>query len=157
MNPKEMAMKPSINTKALTILAVTGLALAVVPLTALAKPCSVATLKGTYADKDTGFISGVGAYAGVALETFDGSGAMTGTGTLSLNGTIISGSFQGTYTVKPDCTGTYTVQSSLGSTFHAYFVIDDNGNELQIVITDTGTVINCVARKQFPVDDDSGQ
>ena len=150
-------MKSRLTAKTLTILAVTAIALAAAPLTALAKPCSVATLKGAYADKDTGFISGVGAFAAVALESFDGNGAMTGTGTLSLNGTIISGSFQGTYIVKPDCTGTYTVQSSLGSTFHAYFVIDDNGNELQIVITDTGTVINCVARKQFPVDDDSGQ
>jgi hypothetical protein len=32
----------------------------------------------------------------------------------------------------------------------AFFVIDHAGNELQIVITDPGTVINCVARKQFP-------
>ena len=38
-------------------------------------------------------------------------------------------------------------------TIHAYFVIDDNGNELQIVITVPGTAITCVARRQFPVDD----
>jgi hypothetical protein len=157
MNPKEMTMKPRITAKTLTSLAVTALALTIAPLTALAKPCSVATLKGTYADRDTGFISGVGAFAGVNLETFDGNGAMTATGTASLNGTIVSGSSYGTYTVNPDCTGTYTVQNPLGLTVHAFFVIDDNGNEFQDVITDAGTVINCVARKQFPVDDDSEQ
>ena len=78
---------------------------------------------------------------------------MAATGYSSLNGTIVPGSASGTYTVNPDCTGTYTVQNSLGLTVHAFFVIDDNGNELQDVITDAGTVINCVARKQFPVSD----
>src|SRR5215469_8579382 len=57
----------------------------------------------------------------------------------------------GTYTVNPDCTGTYEVQvSSGGFTAHAFFVIDEGGNELQIVPTDPGTVVTCIARKQFP-------
>jgi hypothetical protein len=51
--------------------------------------------------------------------------------------------------VNADCTGTYTVTGG-GLTIDAFFVIAQAGNELQIVITDPGTVINCVARKQFP-------
>jgi hypothetical protein len=35
-------------------------------------------------------------------------------------------------------------------TAHAFFVIDDGGNELQIIVTDPGTVINCIARRLFP-------
>jgi hypothetical protein len=61
----------------------------------------------------------------------------------------------GTYQVNPDCTGTYTVTGG-GLTIDAFFVIDQDGNELKIVITDPGNVINCVAVKQFPVDHDYG-
>lgn len=43
----------------------------------------------------------------------------------------------------------YTVSGG-GLTVDAFFVIDQGGNELQIVITDSGNVIGCVARKQFP-------
>jgi hypothetical protein len=58
----------------------------------------------------------------------------------------------GTYQVNPDCTGTYTVSGG-GLTVDAFFVIDQAGNEIKIVITDPGTAINCVARKQFPTTD----
>ena len=60
------------------------------------------------------------------------------------------GQERGTYSVNPDCTGTYTVKDSSGDTFDAFFVISDGGNQLRIVITDPGTVITCIARKQFP-------
>jgi len=56
--------------------------------------------------------------------------------------------------VNPDCTGTYTVRiSPLGITGNAFFVIDDLANEIQIITTDSGVVITCIARRQFPVDD----
>jgi hypothetical protein len=51
--------------------------------------------------------------------------------------------------VNHDCTGTYTVTGG-GITVDAFFVVDEAGKELQIVITDPGTVINCIARKQLP-------
>jgi|SRR5208337_102769 len=150
-----MIMKRSTIAKAFTLAA---LALGVaVAANAGNKGCSLATLKGAFADKDTGFITAppelAGPFAGVNIDTFDGKGALTGTGIVSLNGNIVPGTYTGTYTVDPDCTGTYTVQNSLGLTVHAFFVIDDGGNELQIVITDPGTVITCIARRQFPVGD----
>jgi hypothetical protein len=52
--------------------------------------------------------------------------------------------------VNPDCTGTYRVQDPQGNIYTAFFVIDDGGNELQIVVTNQGTAISCFARKQFP-------
>ena len=147
-------MKFSIAAKAVTIAVVAALVLAVAPLAAAqAKPCSVATLKGTFSDRDTGYVSGLGPFAGVNLYTFDGHGKITGIGTTSLNGLVVSGTVSGTYTVNPDCTGTFTGQDSQGQTHGAYFVIDDGGNELQILVTDPGTVITCVARRQFPVTD----
>ena len=153
MNPKEMIMKRNAIGKALTLAAVTALALALAPIArAEGNPCSKATLKGTYADNDTGSIIGVGPFAGVNWERFDGNGTLTGRGIGSLNGEIVPVTYVGTYTVNPDCTGTYTVNvSPLGLTTHAFFMIADGGNELQIVITDPGTVITCIARRQFPV------
>ena len=146
------------NAKNFTIAALTVLALTITP-TAKAdnKGCSSATLKGTFADRDSGWIfpapnTAPLQFAGVNVDTFDGNGNMTTTGTASVAGTVMPGTAKGTYTVNPDCTGTYTV-SSPGLTVHAFFVIDDSGNELQIVITDPGTVILCVARRQFPVGD----
>jgi hypothetical protein len=121
------------------------------------KGCSNATLKGTFAEKDTGFITNpspatASLFAGVVMETFDGTGKMTATGISSLDGTVSSETETGTYTVNPDCTGTYEVEISPGGfTAHAFFVIDDGGNELQIIVTDPGRVITCIARRQVPV------
>lgn len=149
-------MKRSTIAKAFTIAAVTALALGGAP-TAKAgdKGCSTATLKGTFAHKSTGFITAPPAQAGplahVGAETFDGYGAFTATGIVSQNGNIVPVTETGTYTVNPDCTGTYTAQiSPLGITAHVFFVIDDSGNEFQIVETDAGTVITGVSRRQFP-------
>jgi hypothetical protein len=147
-------MKHSNTAKALTILGVFALALAAGPAAKAANlECSNATLNGTYSDQDTGYIIGVGPFAGVNLDSFDGKGHMTISGISSLNGDVSPGVETGTYTVNPDCTGTYTVEGG-GLTIDAFFVIDQGGNELKIVITDPGNVIDCVARKQFPENHD---
>jgi hypothetical protein len=159
MNADKILTKHTARAKAFTVAAFFALALGAVPLANAGqnKGCSVATLKGTFADRDSGYIMSppafAGPYAGASLEIFDGKGGLTGSGVSSINGNIIPGTFQGTYTVNNDCTGTYTVQNSLGLTIHAYFVIADNGNELYDVITDPGVVITCVARRQFPAGD----
>jgi hypothetical protein len=142
-------MKLLKSTKSLTALAVFALAIATASARADDR-CSNATLKGTWSDQDTGTIVGVGPFAGVNVDSFDGHGKLTISGISSLNGSVSPGVETGTYHVNQDCTGTYTVQDSFGDTFDAYFVIGDGGNEIRIVITDAGTVINCVARRQFP-------
>lgn len=149
-------MKHTNIAKVFTIAAATLFALGMTPTaSANDKGCSNATLKGTFAEKDTGFIANPSAaaslFSGVNLDTFDGKGTITATGMSSLDGTITPQTETGTYTVNPDCTGTYEVLVSPGGfTAHAFFVIADAGNEVQIVVTDPGTVIACSARKQFP-------
>ncbi len=136
--------------KSMTIVAVFTLALTAVPRAKAAdRGCLNATLSGTYSDQDTGTIVGVGPFAGVNVDSFDGRGHVTINGVSSLNGSVSPGEESGAYQVNADCTGTYTVTGG-GVTIDAFFVIDEARNELQIVITDPGTVINCVARKQFP-------
>ena len=128
-----------------------ALALMVPAAQAHAKGCSNATLKGSYADKDTGWFDGVGTFAAVNLDSFDGNGNLTMNGWASLNGTVVPNQGSFTYVVNADCTGTYTNQDG---SIQAFFVIDNNGNELQIVITNNGTAITCVAKKQYPADSD---
>jgi hypothetical protein len=159
MNAKGMITKRSTVAKAFTITAVTALALGVAPTAnAHEKGCSNATLKGTFAHNGTGFITApadqAGPFAHVGTETFDGNGGFTGNGTVSVNGNIVPVTETGTYTVNPDCTGTFTSEvSPVGVTGHVFFVIDDNGNELQLIETDPGIVVAGVLRKQFPVGD----
>ncbi len=144
---KGETMKLSNTAKTTTLIALFVLALTAAPAAKAA--CSNATLRGTYSDQDTGTIVGVGPFTGVNLDIFDGKGHLGISGISSLNGSVSAGTETGTYQVNPDCTGTYTVSGG-GLTVDAFFVINQNGNELQIVITDPGTVISCVARKQFP-------
>jgi hypothetical protein len=160
-------MKRSTIAKTFTIAAVAALALGVAPTAkAQDKACSKATLKGTYTHIATGFFTSPGSmatpFAAVSTITYDGNGAFTETGILSLNGNIVPPQTDpalvqtvtgtGTYTVNPDCTGTYTVQiPPLGLTAHGFFVIDHSGNEFQLIETDPGTVVTGVVRRQFPV------
>jgi len=152
-------MKYSNLAKTFAIGAAAVLAIGATPAAKAAdKGCSVATLYGTFADTDTGYITPPNAapipFAGVNAITFDGNGNMTATGFGSVGGSGGAQTEKGTYTVNPDCTGTYTVTINPGAIpAHAFFVIDSTASELQIIVTDPGTVITCVARRQFPLGD----
>jgi hypothetical protein len=148
-----------------TVVAIATLLLALVTAPeakAADRGCSNASLHGTFADKDTGFVildpsAAPIPFAAVNLVTFDGNGQMTASGFGSFGGNGGVQTEAGTYQVNRDCTGTYTVVINPGTPdampAHAFFVIDDSLEELQIVVTDPGTVITCVARRQFPVGD----
>jgi hypothetical protein len=161
MKAKQMNMKRSTVAKTFAIAAVAALALGLAP-TAKAdnNGCSNTTLKGAFVDNASGFSTSppamAGPLGGVLTETFDGKGAMTGSGVLSLNGNIVAVTSKATYSVNPDCTGTYTAETSpLGITAHYFFVILENGNAFKWICTDPGVVLSGVARKQFPAVGDS--
>jgi hypothetical protein len=159
MNSKETIMKRNTIASTLTLAAITALALGVTP-TAKAddKGCSIASLKGTFAYSSSGFITAPTSVAGpfveVGTQTFDGKGATTATATASQNGNIFQLTATGTYTLNPDCTGTFTLQvAPLGLTVHVYFVLDDNVAEFQAIETDPGLAITRIGRRQFPQGD----
>ena len=120
------------------------------------KECSNATLRGSFGYTSTGTLLRsyvpppyAGPFAEVGRQTFDGKGNTDATGTLSANGNIFNKvTFQGTYTVNPDCTGSMTLTSSLG-TSHADLVIDDDGAELRLIFTESAVVESRVYKKQF--------
>jgi len=142
--------------KSFTLTAVAALTLSFSP-TAKAddKGCSNASLQGTYGYTSIGTITAppdiAGPVAEVGTQTFDGRGNTTATATLSSNGTLFPLTITGTYTVNPDCTGTFTLQvAPFGITVDVLFVIDDGWNEFRAIETDAGFVITRVGRKLYP-------
>ena len=145
-------MKRSTTAKNFAIAAVTALALGVAPAAkADNKGCSNAMLKGTFVHTGTGFETAppiAGPLVGVGTDTFDGNGGVVSTAMLSLNGTIVPVSAQGTYKVNPDCTGTYTIP---GTTL--FIVIDGSGDEIHGICIDPGVILSHTFRRQFPARD----
>src|SRR5437763_331666 len=138
-----------------SITAVTALALGIAPTaSANDKGCSNASLRGTFAFTSTGFIAAppvvAGPFVEVGTQNFDGKGTTTASATASQNGNILQLTVTGTYTVNPDCTGTFIVTvAPIGLTLHVFFVIDKNGSELQAIEAEPGLVITRIYRRQF--------
>ena len=144
-------MKRSTIGKTFAIAAAAALALGIAPAAkADNNGCTNATLRGTFVHTASGFEmappSIAGPLVGVGTDTFDGNGGVTTTAMLSLNGNIVPLTATGTYKVNPDCTGTYKLP---GTTL--FFVIGDNGNEIQAICIDPGVILSHTLRKQFPV------
>jgi hypothetical protein len=148
-------MKRSNIVRTFTTAAIATLVFAIAPAAnATDKGCSNASIEGTYSFEATGsaieppnvFLVDV-----LFQQTFDGKGGLTATGVQSHNGNILQVTQTGTYTVNPDCTGTYTAQlSPVGITVNFFFVIADRGDELKAISTDAGTVLAGTARKLYP-------
>ena len=152
-------MKRSTVAKTFTMAAVIALALGT-SATAKAddKGCSSATLRGTFAYTSTGTITSPPSIAGpvaeVGTQTFDGKGNTTATAWLAAVGQL---SITGTYTVNPDCTGTFTLQVTFPPStgvgvvpVDVFFVIDNGGDGFQAIETDPGLVITRIGRRLFP-------
>jgi hypothetical protein len=70
-------------------------------------------------------------FAALNLVNGDGNGNITGEGTIVYNGTVIPSSFTATYSINPDCSGSFS--SSSGTTEN--IVISRDGGEVQIIVT----------------------
>ncbi|MBZ5536861.1 MAG: hypothetical protein LAO31_12985 [Acidobacteriia bacterium] len=105
--------------------------------------CSNAGVAGTWGTTLTGtqFLpTGPVPFASVNRNTFDHAGNFSGTQTRSTNGNVSRVTFQGTYTVNPDCTGKKTAKAfdpsgNLLNTVEADFVLVNNGKELLEIFT----------------------
>jgi hypothetical protein len=79
---------------------------------------------------------------------FNGDGRMYGKSTADYGGTIFPVTFTGTYLVKPNCTGSMTVDAGANGLIHRDLVVVDNGSEVDFVSTDAGVVIAGSMKKQ---------
>jgi hypothetical protein len=122
------------------------------------KDCSNASLQGSFGFTSTGTLLALppafaGAFAEIGRQTFDGEGNTDGTATATANGNLNHLTFEGTYEVNPDCTGSMTLHvSPLNATVPLDLVIDDEGAELRAIITGNvpGNTETRIYRKQFP-------
>jgi hypothetical protein len=110
--------------------------------------CSLSTLKGTYSvqgqgtviSKLPGFPAPPFPFAEVAVDFFDGAGNVSGKATVNTNGTVVQATVGGTYTLESDCTGTLSLETSVGLPVNESFVVVRNGG-LRLVDTDPYVVV----------------
>ena len=155
MNAKEMIMTRNTIAKSFTIAAVTALALSVAPTAnAEDKGCSNASVIGTFAVTTTGYSvhapDPVGpAFAQVSMLTFGAAGVIANVGMSNSNGTVGQANNTGTFTVNPDCTGTFTLSGAKGPATW-FFVISDNWNEIRAICVDPFAVLTKIGRRIYP-------
>ena len=104
--------------------------------------CSSADLEGEWGTTMTGTImtpAGAVTFGAANKAAYDSEGNYSGTQIRSINGTTSTVTFQGIYTVNPDCTGTKTTKSygpkGLLNTADQDFVLVDNANEILEIFT----------------------
>jgi hypothetical protein len=121
-------------------------------------PCSLATLKGTYALFGQGTITGAIPgfppppllFAHTGILTFDGKGHFSGENKEDFDSVIVPETYTGTYTVNLDCTATATINTSLGLVIYEAGTITGEGDfkEVHNIITNTGWVVADTVKKQ---------
>ncbi len=112
--------------------------------------CSQASLNGPYGLEGQGTVlsgpplglSAPAPFGEVIIATFDGAGSFSGSAAVNVGGVVLNPvTFTGTYTVKSDCTGTATVNLSLGFPLHNAIVVLGGGQRLVATDTDTFEVV----------------
>jgi hypothetical protein len=106
----------------------------------MAAACSDAVLTGTYGLLVTGYDSSGLYQHGVAQIKSNGKGTLTGTETVSDDGTIFNKvAVTGTYTIGANCTGSGTIiNPKNGNQTHYNFVVDPIANQVEAAGTDSG-------------------
>jgi hypothetical protein len=111
-----------------------------------ATKCTLATLKGRYLFAGSGTalppafgVTEPSLTTSAGYHIFRGDGTGTDTVTFSINGNVVLENFVSpvSYTVNPDCTGTFSVSSR--PSFDLF--ISPNGEELVMIATDPGHVL----------------
>jgi hypothetical protein len=106
-------------------------------------------MQGMYVAAPTGFgIVGNDRvpFAIAVVQTFDGKGHIQGVFSANANGKVVAHQvrFTGTYTVKPDCTGTQTLMPAPGNAEHFDTFTTPDGSLITSVQTDPGVVSSTV-------------
>ena|SRR5882724_5263069 len=114
--------------------------------------CTNASLNGAYGYSQSGFFysqNGLGLFGATGRFAADGNGALTGADTLSVDGSVVRGrKYTGTYSIASDCSGSIVLQTSAGTT-NFDVVLNNNGQEVNLVETDANTIITGTAHQQI--------
>ena len=109
--------------------------------------CTDRLIKGVYGFTLEGTKLGgpgpVGPQVGVAMTQFDGHGNLTQIDTVTISGIVVAdfthAPATGTYTVNPDCTGTFNLDFTDGRPpVSVNFVVVESGSEIDAVVVSAG-------------------
>jgi hypothetical protein len=113
-----------------------------------AATCSNASVKGVYGVLSTGLNGSLQPASSVDQITADGAGNITGSSTKSIDGTIVTFTFTGVYTINKNCTGTATYTNQDGSTKHDNIFLNNGNKGAFLIQTDSSHVESSVAVAQ---------
>jgi hypothetical protein len=123
--------------------------------------CTDLTIKGSYAFTIHGTVFLPGGPTllidGLARTTFDGNGNITQLDAVAANGNVPPGwrTSTGTYTVNPDCTGTFTVSNGDQPPIHAQMIVAQSGKTIHAMVIDPGFATTSDAERVLaPRDED---
>jgi hypothetical protein len=125
--------------------------------------CNAGLIAGSYGFTLTGNkLAGngpIGPQVGVAMTHFDGDGSLTQIDTVTIAGKVVADfthtPANGTYSVNPDCTGTFTLDFTDGRPpVVANFVVVKNGMEIDAVVISAGgqqgvIAVSSIGKRRF--------
>jgi hypothetical protein len=119
---------------------------------AMAADCTLASAAGSWTYSFNGSVFNAQANTFVPLATmgkieFDGHGKVTGSETDASPAGIQQVTYTGTYTEKPDCSGTITLTTSSSQTLTVSFEDANDGNEAYLIITSPGFVMTGTTKR----------
>lgn len=104
--------------------------------------CGLGTASRTFAPNLFGIDVSTGPVGYVGQLVLASNGDVTGSLTLSLDGTVTEANVTGTYTEGSNCIGTAAITPAGSSTLNFDFVVVDSGKELLLVESDSDTVVS---------------
>jgi hypothetical protein len=112
--------------------------------------CSNSSANGVYGYTVRGFGGPSTPVATVGLFTADGAGNITsGKTTASINGTVTTATFTGSYSIAADCTGTVTTTDSNSNTNHYFVVLSGTKlGAIDLIGADPGATVSGSAHSQ---------
>lgn len=147
-------LKRTIAVSALVIVTVLVGRFTAQPVVRAQSGCTVGSLKGSYSLAINGFFYDAdgfqGVYSSAGLAVADGTGIISGTDTVNLDGTPTRGrQFTGTYTVNSNCTGSMILNDSSGTEILSMdLVVANGGKTVALVDYDTDMILNGTATLQ---------
>jgi hypothetical protein len=152
-------MKSKLIARATLAATVVALFMTVALPAARAAQCSLANVAGSYGYTTSGFVAIVpGTFVPVAAAgrfTLDGRGHVNGTQTRVVAASSLDETYSGTYSVNPNCTGSFTVLVEPDTrTSTLDLVWTDNTNGVSAVFTTPGFILTATARRISPIEAD---
>jgi hypothetical protein len=115
---------------------------------ASAATCSNASIKGVYGIVSSGLNGSLEPAAGITQITADGAGNATGAATKSIDGTIVTYTVTGKYSIAKNCTGTATWTNQANQVEDDNLILNNGNLGAFLIQTDANHVQSSVAVAQ---------